>query len=48
MASAPSINLIVAVTDDDWFNLLRRMPNLKEVNFWAPGGERTFRALPEG
>jgi hypothetical protein len=33
MPSEPSINLIVAVTDDDWFNLLRRMSGLKEVNF---------------
>jgi putative restriction endonuclease len=42
-----SINLIVAVTDDDWFNLLRRMPDLKEVNFWAPS-DSTFKALKPG
>jgi putative restriction endonuclease len=47
MASEPSINLIVAVTDDDWFNLLRRKPDLKEVNFWAPS-DSTFKALKPG
>jgi hypothetical protein len=47
MASEPSINLIVAVTDDDWFNLLRRKPDLKEVNFWAPS-DATFKALKPG
>jgi putative restriction endonuclease len=47
MSSAPSINLIVAVTDDDWFNLLRRKPDLKEVNFWAPS-DATFKALKPG
>lgn len=47
MPSEPSINLIVAVTDDDWFNLLRRMSGLKEVNFWAPS-DSTFKALKPG
>jgi putative restriction endonuclease len=42
-----SINLIVAVTDDDWFRMLSRMPALKEVNFWAPS-DSTFRALRPG
>ena len=27
------INLVVAVTDDDWFEMLRRHPDLGEVNF---------------
>jgi hypothetical protein len=26
------INLVVAVTDGDWFELLRQQPNLAEVN----------------
>jgi putative restriction endonuclease len=43
----PGINLIVAVTDDDWFNLLRRKPDLTEVNFWAPS-DSTFKALKRG
>lgn len=42
-----SINLVVAVTDDDWFETLRRRPALGEVNFWAPSGT-SFRALRPG
>src|SRR5947207_12400541 len=41
------INLVVAVTDDDWFEMLRRRPNLGEVNFWAPSAA-SFRALQAG
>lgn len=41
------LNLVVAVTDDDWFELLRRHPNLGEVNFWAPSAAG-FRALQPG
>jgi len=42
-----SVNLVVAVTDGDWFEMLRRQPNLDEVNFWAPGAAN-FRALQPG
>jgi putative restriction endonuclease len=42
-----SVNLVVAVTDGDWFDTLRRLPNLGEVNFWAPSGTN-FRALQPG
>lgn len=42
-----AINLVVAVTDDDWFEMLRRQPNLGEVNFWAPSASN-FRALQPG
>jgi putative restriction endonuclease len=42
-----AINLIVAVTDDDWFEMLRRQPGLSEVNFWAPSAA-SFRALQPG
>ena len=38
----------VAVTDNDWFDFLRRRPELTEVNFWQPGGGRHFRALDPG
>lgn len=38
----------VAVTDNDWFDFLRRRPELTEVNFWQPGGGRNFRALDPG
>jgi putative restriction endonuclease len=41
------INLVIAVTDDDWFEMLRRHPNLNEVNFWAPSAAN-FRALRPG
>jgi putative restriction endonuclease len=42
-----SINLVVAVTDDDWFEMLRTQPSLTEVNFWAPSATN-FRALQPG
>ena len=42
-----SIKLIVAVTDGDWFETLRRLPDLDEVNFWAPSAT-SFRALQPG
>ena len=41
------INLVVAVTDDDWFEMLRQHLNLREVNFWAPSAAN-FRALQPG
>jgi putative restriction endonuclease len=44
---AMGLNLVVAVTDDDWFETLRRHPNLDEVNFWAPSAV-SFRALEPG
>lgn len=42
-----AVNLVVAVTDDDWFEMLRRRVDLPEVNFWAPSGA-SFRALKPG
>jgi putative restriction endonuclease len=42
-----AINLVVAVTDFDWFELLRQQKGLDEVNFWAPSAAR-FRALQPG
>jgi len=42
-----AINIVVAVTDGDWFDMLRRRPDLTEVNFWSPSG-RAFRALQSG
>lgn len=41
------ISLVIAVTDDAWFDMLRRRPGLSEVNFWAPSGAQ-FRALRPG
>lgn len=41
------VNLVIAVTDGDWFERLRGQPNLTEVNFWAPSAA-SFRALRPG
>lgn len=41
------INLVVAVTDYDWFQALRVREDWPEVNFWAPSGAN-FRALQPG
>lgn len=43
-----AVNLVVAVTDGDWFALLRQRPELSEVNFWAPSAKTNFRALQPG
>lgn len=42
-----AINLVIAVTDGDWFDMLRQQPSLAEVNFWAPSAA-SFRALQPG
>ena len=42
-----AINLVVAVTDYDWFQALRTREDWPEVNFWAPSGAN-FRALQPG
>ena len=42
-----TVSMVVAVTDDKWFEHLRRIENLAEVNFWSPSS-RNFRALSEG
>jgi putative restriction endonuclease len=42
-----AINLVIAVTDGDWFDMLRQQPNVAEVNFWAPSAA-SFRALQPG
>lgn len=41
------VNLVVAVTDSDWFDALRHRADLAEVNFWAPSAAN-FRALQPG
>ena len=38
------INLVIAVTDGDWFDMLRQRPNLAEVNFWAPSAAKFGRS----
>jgi len=42
-----AVNLVIAVTDDDWFETLRSVSSLSEVNFWAPSGTG-FKALQPG
>ncbi|RWM22121.1 HNH endonuclease [Mesorhizobium sp.] len=42
-----AVKIVVAVTDGDWFNQLRCMPDLTEVNFWSPS-PKSFRALQPG
>jgi putative restriction endonuclease len=42
-----TVRLVVAVTDNDWFEHLSAIPYLSEVNFWAPGSA-PFRALSPG
>ena len=34
----------VAITDHGWYEHLRSMPGLEEVNFWKPSSNRVFRA----
>jgi hypothetical protein len=41
------VKVVVALTDPEWFEHLRRKPDLAEVNFWSPSG-RAFRALAPG
>jgi putative restriction endonuclease len=38
----------VGVTDGDWYRFLASRPDLDEVNFWRPGGDREFRAVAIG
>lgn len=38
----------IGVTDYDWFDLLRGIPDIEEVNFWQPGGSQIFRAVNSG
>jgi putative restriction endonuclease len=38
----------IGITDRDWFDQLRRLPDPAEVNFWQPGGNRNFGALLPG
>lgn len=42
-----TIKLVVAVTDGNWYQLLRQRQDLDEVNFWSPS-PTNFKALTEG
>jgi putative restriction endonuclease len=41
------VKLVVAVTDGDWFGMLRQQSGVPEVNFWSPG-PKNFKALERG
>ena len=41
------VSVVVANTDQDWFETLRQVHDLAEVNFWSPT-PRNFRALERG
>ncbi len=41
------LRLFVGITDRDWYELLRQLHGVDEVNFWAPGGA-VFKALRPG
>src|SRR4051812_38988 len=38
----------VGVTDFEWYEFLAHHPEIVEVNFWQPKGDRPFRALSRG
>lgn len=42
-----NIKFVIAVTNEDWFEILRQQPDLGEVNFWALS-TRNFKALKPG
>lgn len=42
-----AVNVVIAVTDGDWFDMLRQKKDLAEVNFWAPSAG-SFKALQPG
>lgn len=38
----------IANTDFEWYEFLRRRPDLDEVNFWAPSGRAVMRSIQPG
>jgi putative restriction endonuclease len=38
----------IGVTDKAWFDTLSNLPDIDEVNFWQPGGNRLFQSLQPG
>jgi putative restriction endonuclease len=42
------MNIYVGVTDFNWYQKLIAIPNIDEVNFWQPGGNRQFNVLKKG
>jgi len=42
------MKLYAGVTDHDWFDYLRSLPAIDEVNFWQPSPKAQFRAIKKG
>jgi putative restriction endonuclease len=42
------MNIYVGITDFNWYQKLISIPNIDEVNFWQPGGNRQFNVLKKG
>jgi len=42
------VKFYVGITDYDWFRYLSSIPDVDEVNFWQPGGNRIFKTLSIG
>jgi putative restriction endonuclease len=42
------MKVYVGITDMDWYRTLAAQPEVREVNFWKPGGEGGFKALLPG
>jgi len=42
------VRLWIAITDGDWHEFLSGRPDIDEVNFWQPGGQKKFSSLLPG
>jgi putative restriction endonuclease len=42
------MKIYAGVTDQEWFDYLRVLPGVDEVNFWQPYPETNFRAISKG
>ena len=38
----------LAITDGNWYNFLRHLPRVAEVDFWRPRGSKEFTTLAVG
>lgn len=42
------MKVYIGITDMDWYRSLAAQPDVREVNFWKPGGDAPFKALSAG
>lgn len=42
------MKLYAGVRDHEWFDYLRSLPAIDEINFWQPSPNAEFRALDKG